>query len=314
MQTFTFLILFAATVSLTAALQSCDSIDCGGYACCQDSVQGAVCIYQPDLYTCAAGIRLCGVGLGVCDTVCYDQSMYYCNNGVITQLPASSPTHTASPSPTVAHTSAPTQKATSTPTHKATTSPTQKATAAPTHKATTAPTQKATSAPTQKATAAPTQKATSAPTSAPTSCAQMFCGGYACCDDVVSGPLCIYQPDQFVCASGRLCPVGDGVCGTACYNQSIYFCVNGVVTAHPSSSTSGGSTTGAAISCANTFCGTSACCDDAVTGPQCIYQPSLYTCASGVRLCPVGDGECNLNCYDQSLYYCNNGVITQLGQ
>jgi len=155
------------------------------------------------------------------------------------------------------------------------------------------------------------------------SCSSINCAGYACCPDEVLGPVCIYQPSLYTCASGvRLCGTGEGVCNTVCYDASMYYCNNGVITQLPSGATTAAPTTAAPTTSAPTTsapnsctnydrCGPNPCCPDEVLGPLC-YNPALYTCASGVRLCGSGQGVCGTACYDQSMYYCNNGVITQL--
>jgi len=405
----TIVILLVSAIIAYVNAQSCSSINCAGFACCPDEVTGPVCIYQPSLYTCASGIRLCGAGEGVCNTVCYDESMYYCSNGVITQLPSSA-------SATVGSGSA----------------------------------------------SASTSGSSTTGSSSGQLCGTVDCGaGIACCNDVVTGPVCIYQPDLYTCAVGtdgdRLCGKGDGVCNNNCYDASMYYCNNNVITQLPQGSTTGsapattsapittsapgnncpgaantagvncpsgttccgagtitptcinntdtsvqccvyflsstqcpaGSTCGGSLGpgassdaqcgapgtsfcdagfnfnafctadqvcctsggtgiccpsgsscgineciapsgptsaattaaptvaptgCASIDCGGSACCDDEVLGPVCIYQPNLYTCASGVRLCGAGEGVCNTVCYDESLYTCQNGVITQIPQ
>jgi len=256
---------FFAIVQMGFAQETCATLNCAGYACCPDEDTGPVCIYQPSLYTCASGKRLCGTGEGVCGTACYDASMYTCENGVITQI--------------------------------------------------------------QTGSSAP-------PTGAPGSplCGTVSCNGNQCCNDSVLGPVCIYQPALYTCASGtRLCGTGQGVCGTTCYDASMYGCRNGnlfqlsatqaptqsaTVTSAPTSSpTSTATPTPTSTpTCATLNCAGYACCPDEVTGPVCIYQPSLYTCASGKRLCGTGEGVCGTACYDASMYTCQSGVITQIPQ
>jgi len=263
---------------------------CGaGIQCCNDSLTGEQCVYQPNLYTCYQNIRLCPKGDGVCGTACYDASLYVCVNGVITQIGA-------------------TTGATAT----------QGPTARPTLAATT-------NAPTNS------PATTSAPVT-PTACGPIVSGcgaGVVCCNDSINGQQCVYQPNLYTCFQNiRLCPKGDGVCGTDCYDASNYICVNGVITQIPSSTTGGSSATTQAPTvratsaptptassvptCANTDCGGFACCPDEVLGPVCIYQPTLYTCASGIRLCGAGQGVCGTACYNAAMYYCDNGVITLL--
>jgi hypothetical protein len=230
---------------------TCATTACGTSACCEDQVTGPQCIYQPTLYTCADGVRLCPYGDAECNLTCYNSSIYYCNNGVVTQIPVS-PTTTGGSSTTGKNAG---------------------------------------------------------------TCATTNCGTSACCEDQVTGPQCIYQPTMYSCVDGvRLCQTGFSECNLTCYNSSLYYCDNGAVTQiPPPASTTGGSTTGKNPgTCASTNCGGYACCEDQVTGPQCIYQPTLYTCADGVRLCPYGDAECDLSCYNPNLYTCTNGVVTQI--
>jgi hypothetical protein len=47
--------------------------------------------YNPLLSACVDSIKLCGVGLGQCNGICFNETLYYCNSGVITQVPTSTP-------------------------------------------------------------------------------------------------------------------------------------------------------------------------------------------------------------------------------
>jgi beta-glucanase (GH16 family) len=61
---------------------------CGGEGCCNDNKLGVVC-YNQNNYSCLANsngkLSLCGKGLGVCNSVCFDTKNYKCVNGSIQQ-------------------------------------------------------------------------------------------------------------------------------------------------------------------------------------------------------------------------------------
>jgi beta-glucanase (GH16 family) len=61
---------------------------CGGEGCCNDHKLGVVC-YNQNAYSCLANpngkLSLCGKGLGVCNSVCFDTKNYKCVNGAIQQ-------------------------------------------------------------------------------------------------------------------------------------------------------------------------------------------------------------------------------------
>jgi len=198
--------------------QLCGSISCGGYQCCEDIYTGPACIFQPNLYDCVNGVKLCGKNLGECNGICFNQTLYYCSSGQIEQLPASG-------------------------------------------------------------------------------CTNVNCGPYPCCDDLYSGPQC-YNPSLYTCVNGvKLCGEGLGECNGVCFNPNLYYCNNGQLTQ--------------LSPCAQLNCGQYACCNDIYSGPQC-YDPTLYSCVNGVKLCGEGLGECNGVCFNQNLYYCNNGQLAQL--
>jgi len=64
--------------------------------------------------------------------------------------------------------------------------------------------------------------------------------------------------------------------------------------------------------CGSSCSASDLCCNDFVNGPAC-YDPSLYTCANGNRLCGVGEAACGSICYDPSAYSCSGGELQQGG-
>jgi len=286
--------------AVSYAQTTCATTDCGGYACCEDEVRGPACIYQPDLYTCASGIRLCPTGYGVCNTGCFDQTLYYCSNNVLYQLPASATvssgsTGSASGSSTTGN-------------------------------------------------APVTACGSIAADCGSYQCCNDSVTGFQCvyqpdlytcfqnirlCSkgDGVCNTVC-YDASNYICVNGVITQIpttgGSATATKAPTAKATVPATTKAPTQSPTTTkaptqsapttkaTSAPTPTASSVpTCANTDCGGFQCCPDEVLGPVCIYQPTLYTCASGVRLCGAGDGVCGTACYDASMYTCESGVITQ---
>jgi len=88
--------------------------------------------------------------------------------------------------------------------------------------------------------------------------------GLSCCDSNYTGVDC-YNPSEYTCAGGILCPSGLQPCGGACYNPANYYCLNGNLYAGPSYSCAGYGGSSVAY-CANS----SYCCGAGGIYPQCL--------------------------------------------
>jgi len=141
---------------------------------------------------------------------------------------------------------------------------------------------------------------------ASSSCSSMQCGASdQCCSDSVNGPVC-YNPATSDCVGGtKLCGKGEGACGNACYDTTMYSCTS------DGQLLQGGSSPSSQPLFCSTYnvepCGqTEMCCNQ-----EC-YNPETHSCVN-YFLCPLNYELCSEECFNPANQECCNNVVYAKG-
>lgn len=146
------------------------------------------------------------------------------------------------------------------------------------------------------------------------------------------GQVCYNPSANLACSTDFvICPVGMGVCNKTCYNTSRYDCLGQEIVMHPGYCPTGMGLCGQrcynmtdytckrdllipAVSggCATNPClAGDSCCSDAYNGTLC-FENTYYECKSesmGTILCGKGLSVCGTECFDPTIYVCQNNAV-----